>query len=72
MPPRSSARRKSTTKVENILAKEPGVEYITTVLGFSLLSYVRASYSGFAFISLKEWGDRKKQSGADCRPSKRI
>jgi HAE1 family hydrophobic/amphiphilic exporter-1 len=51
-----------TTKVESILAKEPGVEYTTTVLGFSLLSYVRASYTAFAFVSLKEWGDRKKQS----------
>ncbi len=50
------------TKVENLLAKEPGVEYTTTVLGFSLLSYVRASYTAFAFVSLKEWGDRKKQS----------
>jgi hydrophobic/amphiphilic exporter-1 (mainly G- bacteria), HAE1 family len=51
-----------TTKVEQILAKEPGVEYTTTVLGFSLLSYIRASYTAFAFVSLKEWGDRKKQS----------
>ena len=51
-----------TTKVENILAREPGVEYTTTVLGFSLLSYVRASYTAFAFVSLKDWGDRKKQS----------
>jgi HAE1 family hydrophobic/amphiphilic exporter-1 len=51
-----------TTRVENLLAKEPGVEYTTTVLGFSLLSYVRASYTAFAFVSLKEWGDRKKQS----------
>jgi HAE1 family hydrophobic/amphiphilic exporter-1 len=49
-----------TTKVENILAKEPGVEYTTSILGFSLLSYVRASYSAFAFISLKDWGDRKQ------------
>ena len=48
-----------TTKVENILRKEPGVEYVTSILGFSLLSYVRASYSGFAFVSLKEWGARK-------------
>jgi HAE1 family hydrophobic/amphiphilic exporter-1 len=51
-----------TTKVENILAKEPGVEYTTSILGFSLLSYVRASYSGFAFISLKDWGTRKQRS----------
>jgi hydrophobic/amphiphilic exporter-1 (mainly G- bacteria), HAE1 family len=48
-----------TTRVENILRKDPGVEYVTSILGFSLLSYVRASYSGFAFISLKEWSTRK-------------
>ena len=54
--------REVATKVENILAKEPGVEFTTTILGFSLLSYVRASYSGFAFVSLKEWGDRKQRS----------
>jgi len=54
--------RDVATKVENILAKEPGVEYTTTILGFSLLSYVRASYSGFAFVSLKEWSDRKQRS----------
>jgi HAE1 family hydrophobic/amphiphilic exporter-1 len=51
-----------TEKVEKILLKEPGVEYATTVLGFSLLSYVRSSYGAFAFVSLKEWGDRKKQA----------
>jgi HAE1 family hydrophobic/amphiphilic exporter-1 len=49
------------TKVENILRKEPGVEHVTSILGFSLLSYVRSSYGGFAFISLKEWSDRKKR-----------
>ena len=51
-----------TKKVEAILARAPGVESTTTVLGFSLLSLVRASYSGFAFISLKPWDDRKKQA----------
>jgi HAE1 family hydrophobic/amphiphilic exporter-1 len=51
-----------TTKVENILRKEPGVEYVTSILGFSLLSYVRSSYGGFAFVSLKEWGDRKTRA----------
>src|ERR1700689_1813575 len=49
------------TKVENILRSEPGVEHVTSVLGFSLLSYVRSSYGGFAFISLKEWSSRKKR-----------
>ena len=51
-----------TTKIEHLLAKEPGVEYTTSILGFSLLSYVRASYSAFAFVTLKDWGDRKQRS----------
>jgi HAE1 family hydrophobic/amphiphilic exporter-1 len=46
-------------KIENILAKLPGVKYTTTVAGFSLLSFVRTSYNGLFFITLKEWGDRK-------------
>jgi HAE1 family hydrophobic/amphiphilic exporter-1 len=37
----------------------PGVKYTTTVAGFSLLSFVRTSYNGLFFITLKEWGDRK-------------
>src|SRR5580692_688157 len=49
------------TKVENILRKEPGVEHVTSIRGFSRLSYVRSSYGGFAFVTLKEWGDRKKR-----------
>src|SRR5256886_3987197 len=46
-------------KIENILAKMPGVRYTTTVAGFSLLSFVRTSYNGLFFITLKEWSDRK-------------
>jgi HAE1 family hydrophobic/amphiphilic exporter-1 len=49
-------------KIEDILAKTPGVESTTSVLGFSLLSYVRTSYNGFAWITLKEWSSRKKRT----------
>jgi HAE1 family hydrophobic/amphiphilic exporter-1 len=48
-------------KIENILAKMPGVKYTTTVAGFSLLSFVRTSYNGLFFITLKEWNDRKSR-----------
>jgi HAE1 family hydrophobic/amphiphilic exporter-1 len=48
-------------KIEEILAKTPGVESTTSVLGFSLLSYVRTSYNGFAWITLKEWSNRKRR-----------
>jgi len=33
-------------KIEEVLAKTPGVEYTTSVIGFSLLSFVRTSYNG--------------------------
>jgi HAE1 family hydrophobic/amphiphilic exporter-1 len=46
-------------RIEKIMAGVPGVEYTTSVVGFSLLSFVRTSYNGFFFVTLKEWGDRK-------------
>src|ERR1700733_3869417 len=46
-------------KIEQILAKMPGVEYTTTVAGFSLLSFVRTSYNGLFFVTLKDWDDRR-------------
>ena len=48
-------------QVEKILLETPGVRYSTSVIGFSLLSYVRASYSAFFFVTLKPWGDRKQR-----------
>ena len=48
-----------TSRIEQILAKTPGVEYSTSAVGFSLLSFVRTSYNAFIFVSMKEWGDRK-------------
>lgn len=49
-------------QVEDILAKTPGVEYTTSVIGFNLLSYVQTSYNAFFFVTLKPWSDRKKES----------
>jgi len=46
-------------KIEKVLAQTPGVEYTSTVVGFSLLSFVRTSYNAFFFVTLKEWSDRK-------------
>ena len=46
-------------KIEEILAHTPGVEYTTTVAGFNLLSGVQNTYSGFFFVTLKDWGERK-------------
>nr|MDP9121742.1 multidrug efflux RND transporter permease subunit [Acidobacteriota bacterium] len=45
-------------KVEDILAKTKGVHYYTGIGGFSLLSYVSATYYGFFFVSLDPWEAR--------------
>jgi HAE1 family hydrophobic/amphiphilic exporter-1 len=48
-------------KIEQVLAHTPGVEYTTSVVGFSLLSFVRTSYNAFFFVTLKPWDDRTKR-----------
>src|SRR5215471_1828982 len=45
-------------EVEKILANTPGVQYTTSVVGFSLLSFVRTTYNAFFFVTLKPWSDR--------------
>jgi HAE1 family hydrophobic/amphiphilic exporter-1 len=47
--------------IEAILQKTPGVRYVTSVVGFSLLSLVQASNNAFFFVRLKPWHDRTKQ-----------
>jgi hydrophobic/amphiphilic exporter-1 (mainly G- bacteria), HAE1 family len=51
-----------TAKVEDILAKTPGVRYTTGILGFSLLSLVRTSYNAFIFVTMNDWDDRKTRA----------
>jgi HAE1 family hydrophobic/amphiphilic exporter-1 len=49
-------------KVEQILMHTPGVKYTTSAVGFSLLSFVNTSYSGFFFVTLDDWKDRKSRA----------
>src|SRR6201998_1983703 len=49
-------------QVEKILASTPGVEYTTSIVGFSLLSFVRTSYNAFYFVTLKPWRERKSRA----------
>src|SRR6202522_1944284 len=48
--------------VEKILADTPGVKYTTSVIGFSLLSFVRTSYNAFFFVTLDDWDQRKSRA----------
>ena len=48
----------ASAKVEQILLHTPGVKYTTRVAGFSLLSFVSTSYTGFFFVTLDDWNRR--------------
>ena len=64
LPTAASLERTSTAakQVEAVLANTPGVQYTTTVGGFSLLSFVRTSYNAFFWVSLKPWDERKART----------
>ncbi len=47
-------------KIEEILAKTPGVKYYTMVLGFSFIAQVQTTYNAFYFVALKPWDERTK------------
>jgi HAE1 family hydrophobic/amphiphilic exporter-1 len=52
----------ASRRVERILAGTPGVQYTTSVAGFSLLSFVRTTYNAFYFVTLKPWSNRKSRA----------
>ncbi len=45
--------------VEYALHKVPGVQSVTSVIGFSLLSFTQDTYHAFYFVTLKNWDERK-------------
>ena len=49
----------ASREVEEAILQTPGVENVTSIMGYSLLSGVNATYSSFYFISLKPWEERK-------------
>jgi HAE1 family hydrophobic/amphiphilic exporter-1 len=60
LPDASSMERTSQAckQIEKIMMDTPGVEYVTTVVGFNLLSTVQTTYNGFFFVTLKPWDER--------------
>jgi hydrophobic/amphiphilic exporter-1 (mainly G- bacteria), HAE1 family len=61
LPNASSLQRSSEAarEVEKAIMETPGVQYVSSVMGYSMLSGVNATYSSFFFISLKPWEERK-------------
>ncbi len=64
LPNAASLERTSAAarQVEEILANTPGVQYTTSVVGFSLLSFVRTTYNGFFFVTLNPWSRRETRA----------
>jgi HAE1 family hydrophobic/amphiphilic exporter-1 len=60
LPDASSLQRSSdaSRRVEDIIMNTPGVQYVSAVMGYSMLSGVNATYSSFYFVSLKPWHER--------------
>jgi len=61
LPDASSSQRTSEAAkiVEKIILNTPGVKYVSTVVGYSMLSGVNTTYSSFFFISFENWDERK-------------
>ena len=61
LPDAASLQRSSESSrdVEKAILETPGVENVTSINGYSMLSGVATTYSSFYFISLKPWDERK-------------
>jgi len=62
--PRASSLQQTaaaSTEIEKILEKTPGVQHVTSIIGFNLLSTVQSTYTGFFFIAMEEWSKRKSK-----------
>lgn len=64
LPEASSLQRSDQVakKIEAILANDPGVEYATTITGYSMLTGGNSTNSVFIFVSCKEWHVRGKEN----------
>lgn len=66
LPSSASAQRTSEVarRVEEKATKIKGVKYITSVIGFNLLSTVQTTYNAFFFVSLEPWSTRTDRERA--------
>jgi len=49
-------------KVEEILAKTPGIRSFTVISGYNILTGTAASYTGTVFIAFHDWAERKHEN----------
>lgn len=61
LPDASSLQRtgEAAKQVEQILKSTSGVDHVTTVNGYNMVSGAQNTYSAFFWVTLKEWSERK-------------
>ena len=61
LPDASSLQRTSLTakKVEDLLLNTAGIDHVTSVIGYNMISGAQNTFSSFFWVTLKEWGERK-------------
>ncbi|MFV0439600.1 MAG: efflux RND transporter permease subunit [Desulfopila sp.] len=62
LPDAASTQRAAelTTQAEKLIMSVPGVKYVTSVTGYSLIANVSTTYSVSFFVTLEEWAKRKE------------
>lgn len=63
LPDASSLQRTSEAakRVEKLILDTPGVEHVSTVVGYNMLSGVNSTFNAFFFVSFKPWEERKNE-----------
>ena len=64
LPDAASLQRTDATmlKIEEIIKQVPAIDVYTSVVGVNFLSGTQNTYSGFFFVKLKPWDERKAKS----------
>jgi HAE1 family hydrophobic/amphiphilic exporter-1 len=63
LPDAASLQRTSEAAkdVEKLILETPGVAYVSTVVGYNMLSGVNSTFNAFFFVTFKPWEERKSQ-----------
>ncbi|NIO10031.1 MAG: hydrophobe/amphiphile efflux-1 family RND transporter, partial [Deltaproteobacteria bacterium] len=60
LPPSASLQRTEDVlgKIGAILEQMPGIQYVTAIGGYNIISQTFTTYNAVVFVSLKPWGER--------------
>lgn len=63
LPDAASLQRTSEAakRVEKLILDTPGVEHVSSIVGYNMLSGVNSTFNAFFFVSFKPWEERKNK-----------